>query len=35
VDEPYFPWEALTYIRDARYDPAATFGLELLSGGLV
>jgi hypothetical protein len=35
VDEPYFPWEAFIPLRDARYDSAATFGLELLSGALV
>jgi hypothetical protein len=35
VDEPYYPWEALVPIRDARHDPAATFGLELCSGGFV
>jgi hypothetical protein len=35
VDEPYYPWEALIPIRDARHDPAATFGLELCSGAFV
>ena len=35
MDEPYYPWEALIPIRDARYDSAATYGLELLSGAFV
>jgi hypothetical protein len=35
MTEAYYPWEALVPIRDARYDPDATFGLELCSGGLV
>jgi hypothetical protein len=35
LDEPYYPWEALIPVRDARHDPAAAFGLELCSGRLV
>jgi hypothetical protein len=35
VDEPYFPWEALIPVRDAQHDEAATFTLELCSGGFV
>jgi hypothetical protein len=33
--EAYYPWEALIPIRDARYDPQASYGLELCSGGFV
>ena len=33
--EAYFPWEALIPIRDARYDPAGTPGLELCSGAFI
>ena len=35
MEEPYYPWEALIPLRDARHDPAATCGLELCSGGFV
>jgi hypothetical protein len=35
MDEPYYPWEALIPIRDARYDAAATYGIEMLSGTFI
>lgn len=35
MDEPYYPWEALIPVRDARYDPLGTYGLEMLSGAFV
>lgn len=35
MEEPYYPWEALIPIRDAQYDSAATYGLEMLSGTFI
>jgi hypothetical protein len=35
MEEPYYPWEAFIPIRDARYDPGASYGLELLSGAFI
>lgn len=35
MEEAYYPWEALIPLRDARFDPAAVPGLEMLSGAFV
>jgi uncharacterized protein (TIGR02996 family) len=35
VSEPYFPEEAVSLLRAARYDPAARPGLELVSGSFI
>lgn len=35
MTEPYFPERAVAVLRAARFDPAATPGLELLSGSFI
>jgi hypothetical protein len=35
MPEPFFPEEAIAIIRESRWDPDATYELELLSGSFI